>query len=671
VLKSLCCALAALLLGAMPAWAQAPHPLDPLSPAELESAVRIIRADSRYPAGAFFALVERAEPNKEDVRAFRSGQPFAREAFAVVFDRAQSATSEVRVDLREGTVSSWTPRPGVQPMVLFEEYTSAAELVRADPRWQAAMRRRGIEKLDYDSVQIDIWASGLTPPEFAGSRLLRAVSYRREGGINFNARPIEGVAVLLDMTQKQVLSVIDGDPVPIGPAVELDERSLGRRTDLRPLEPVQPAGPSFGVDGWEVSWQKWKFRFAMQPRDGLVLYAVSYADGDVQRPIAYRAALAEMLVPYFDPDANWVWRNAFDEGEYGLGRLASPLEPQRDAPGNAVFFPAHFSDDLGKAYTMEKAIALYERDGGLLWKHYNGESQVGEARRARELVLLSVATIGNYDYALEWRFGQDGSLRFEAGLTGIMLAKGVAATSADQLSGHGSHLVAPNIAAPHHQHFFNLRLDLDIDGSPNSVLESNVKLLPPVEGDPASHIEMEETLLAREGAARRELNPASSRRWSIVHAAKRNALGGAVGFVLQPGANTPPYLHPDSPVRKRAAFIDHQVWVTRYKPEELYAAGAYPNQSTVSAGLPEYGADDESLEGEDIVLWYTLGTTHLPRPEEWPVMPVHRIGFELLPFGFFERNPGLDVPNTAEPAAAVPEPDPVGAAPAASASAPD
>jgi len=78
-----------------------------------------------------------------------------------------------------------------------------------------------------------------------------------------------------------------------------------------------------------------------------------------------------MVVPYGDPDKNWAWRNAFDEGEYGVGRLASPLEARQDAPANAVFFDADFSDDFGKAYTLKKAVGLYERDGGLLWKHYN------------------------------------------------------------------------------------------------------------------------------------------------------------------------------------------------------------------------------------------------------------------------------------------------------------
>jgi len=85
--------------------------------------------------------------------------------------------------------------------------------------------------------------------------------------------------------------------------------------------------------------------------------------------------------------------------------------------------------------------------------------------------------------------------------------------------------------------------------------------------------------------------------------------------------------------------------VTRYRASERYAAGDYPNQSAGGDGLPRWVANDEPIENEDIVLWYTMGITHIPRPEEWPVMPVSHIGFKLVPAGFFTRNPSLDVPH--------------------------
>ncbi len=55
-------------------------------------------------------------------------------------------------------------------------------------------------------------------------------------------------------------------------------------------------------------------------------------------------------------------------------------------------------------------------------------------------------------------------------------------------------------------------------------------------------------------------------------------------------------------------------------------------------------AADRSVDGEDIVVWHTFGTTHFPRPEDHPI--VDYTGFTLKPVGFFDRNPSLDVPAT-------------------------
>ncbi len=77
----------------------------------------------------------------------------------------------------------------------------------------------------------------------------------------------------------------------------------------------------------------------------------------------------------------------------------------------------------------------------------------------------------------------------------------------------------------------------------------------------------------------------------------------------------------------------------------MNAAGLYVNQSKGGGGLPAWTAAKRSLDHKDVVLWYTMGVTHIPRPEDWPVMPVHKASFKLMPAGFFDRNPALDVPK--------------------------
>jgi primary-amine oxidase len=402
------------------------------------------------------------------------------------------------------------------------------------------------------------------------------------------------------------------------------------RVPAAPLVITQPNGPGFKIENGEVRWEKWRFRYALHPREGLVLYTVGYEDGGRIRPIMYRGSLSEMVVPYGDPGAGWYFRNSFDVGELGLGSAASPLRPGADCPQNCTVYDAVVADESGDPETIPGAIAIYERDGGIAWKH-------GDAvRRARDLVVSYYSQPGNYEYGFDWVFHQDGAIEMRVSLTGIMAVKAVADDSHDMYG----HVVGHNIDAVHHQHFFSFRLDMDVDGaSPNRVVEMNSTPLAAGPDNPWSNaFAMLETPLLSERLAQRSMNLETSRRWIVENPSSHT------GYALLPGENAKPFALPDSWVRKRAGFLNAHVWATPYDPTERYAAGDYPNQSKGGDGLPKWTAADRSLDGKDVVLWYTMGITHNPRPEDWPVMPVYEAGFKLVPWGFFSRNPALDLP---------------------------
>ncbi len=78
------------------------------------------------------------------------------------------------------------------------------------------------------------------------------------------------------------------------------------------------------------------------------------------------------------------------------------------------------------------------------------------------------------------------------------------------------------------------------------------------------------------------------------------------------------------------------------------------NQNPGGYGLPEFVKADRPIDGEDIVLWHTFGVTHFPRVEDWPVMPVDTVKFALKPFGFFDKNPALNIPAPHDDHCAVP-----------------
>lgn len=224
------------------------HPLDPLSAAEITAATGLLRAAPQFPAGALFASLVLKEPPKADVLAHAGGAPASREAFAVILDRKRNRTFEATVDLQATRLVSWTEIKGVQPVVLEAEYETLVRVVKSDARWQAAMRKRGIENLD--DVQIDYWAVGQVAARHQTRRLLRAVSYLKAGSINFYGRPIEGVGVLMDMAAEQVVEFLDTGAVPIPAASqELDEKSTGVRAALKRLTIEQPDGASCTISG--------------------------------------------------------------------------------------------------------------------------------------------------------------------------------------------------------------------------------------------------------------------------------------------------------------------------------------------------------------------------------------------------------------------------------------
>lgn len=626
------------------------HPLDPLSREEIAAAGKLLKESGKLPANARFQTIVLNEPPKAEVYAFNAGDNFRREAFFVAYDRANNKTYEGVVDLRGQRVVSVREVPGVQPSLMLDDALMFQSIVRADAQWQQAMRKRGIT--EFGKVQVEMWSAGnFGFPEEQGRRLFRGLSYLREDSKNPYARPIEGIIAFVDMNARKVLKVIDSGVVPVPSATaDVDEKSVGQLRDApKPLQIVQPNGASFEVRGNEIRWQKWRFRYALHPREGLVLYTVGYEDQGKVRPILYRASLSEMVVPYGDPSAGWFIRNAFDEGEFAIGRLAVPMEANTDVPENATLLDAVFANESGSSLDAKRVIAIYERDGGVSWKHVDYMTNQNQSRRARQLVVSIFVVVGNYDYGFNWVFHQDGTLELEALLTGVMATKGVPPLSANgEHAEHDpySHVVADGVAAPHHQHFFNFRLDFDVDGRENTVVEQNTETLPQGKNNPYGNaFAMRETPLRREAGAQRQLNLATHRRWRVINPAVKNGLGQPTGYLLFTGENSAPLPGANSAVRQRAGFMNSHLWVTPFDPGEMYAAGYYVNQSKAGDGLPKWVKQNRELEKKDVVMWYSFGVTHLPRPEDYPVMPVHKAGFKLMPVGFFTRNPALDIPK--------------------------
>jgi primary-amine oxidase len=623
--------------GACDDWAVTdPHPLDPLTADEISQAAAIVRRDRAVDQTWRFASIELREPAKDSLTVA------GREVLVVCWNRADGQAYRAVVSLAAASVTAWEHLPGLQPNMTADEWRECDEMLRGHPALVQALARRGIT--DMSGVLTDMWAYGaaLVPERYRGLRLgWSDVWYRGSAEGNPYAHHVTGLHPVVDLNAMTLLELEDSEDAAEQPDVRgeyLPQLTGMPLREVTPLQITQPAGVGFTVDGRLLSWQNWQLRVGFNHREGLVLHQVRFSDAGRLRPVAHRLSFAEMIVPYRDASPDHYRRTAFDIGEWGLGFMTTSLKLGCDCLGEITYLDAVVHDSHGAPRTIPNAICIHEEDSGVLWKHVDSVTGVA-VRRARRLVVSFHVTVANYEYLVYWRFYQDGNIECEVRATGIVVTSHLPEGAQ---SANGT-LVDQRTYAPFHQHFIVARLDLDVDGPANTVYATESRRAGGL------GLTLHETPLRTESEGKQDYDWATQRSWKIANPNHQNGLGVTPAYKLVPGGALPSLLDPAEPAFRRAEVIGHTLWVTPYHPDERWPCGDFPNLSECDTGLPAWTAADRPIENTDIVLWYVFGIHHIPRPEDWPVMPVDIVSFWLKPSGFFTRNPTLDVPPACTP----------------------
>jgi primary-amine oxidase len=628
--------------------------LDGLTTAEYWAAYDVLQQAGHVEPDTFFASVLLREPEKNLVLSWKEGQPITREADVVLL--RQGKTFEARVDLAARKLISLQEMNEVQAPFLASEIFGADEVIKKDPRVAEALKKRGFN--DLNTVRCTALPLAYAAvPEQDTQRIGFGGCSQQHGYYHSWGRSIDGLTLQMDMVTKKVLKVIDTEIVPVAEgAVNYEEISEKPRPGTTPIAISQPMGASFRVERGEVSWQNWHFRFRIDQRVGTVVNLVRFDDGGRLRPVMYEGSLSELYVPYMDPSNGWNNRVFIDAGEFYAGPgFLKPLRSGLDCPATAAYFDGLSAGERGAPKLTSGLVCLFERSGSdPAWRHFENNSVYG--RPGRELVLRSAAAIGNYDYLMDWRFRQDGTIEVAVGATGVIETKAVVQKNAaghamDQIGMNAlpeyGRFVADNTVGVNHDHFFSYRLDMDVDGPSNSFMADRMvqKLLA---SDPMrkSIWIVEHTIAAREKDAIMDIHLERPSMWMFVNPDVKGPLGYPTGYEVMPGATAKSLLSPDDPPQKLGAFSEHQFWVTPYDPAQRYAAGTYPTSSKGTDGLAAWTQANRPIENTDLVGWYTLGFHHVPRVEDWPVMPTMWHTFQLRPFNFFAANPALDLPKT-------------------------
>jgi primary-amine oxidase len=405
---------------------------------------------------------------------------------------------------------------------------------------------------------------------------------------------------------------------------------------------TQPKGASFTIEGDVFKWQKWQFRMTFNYREGMVLHGVTY-DG---RPLFYRVSLSDMSVPYADPRPPFHKKQAFDLGDTGAGLVANDLKLGCDCLGAIAYIDGLIADDKGRPLWKKNAVCVHEQDAGLLWKHTNYRTQRAAVVRKRELVLQSIITVSNYEYILAFMFDQAGELSYEVRATGILSTQPID----PEVNVPWGTVVHDGVLATYHQHILSLRIDPELDGdSKNSLVYEEVKPMPV---DPKTnphgngYIGYGNTIETSGGY---DLDASLNRVYKIQSSTKINPVNNKkVGYKIHVPPMQPIVANENSFHNQRADFADHPIYVTKFRENQLFAGGQYTNQNKQSTGLRKWSSRKDPVRDEDIVVWVQFGLQHVPRCEDFPVMPAEIIKVSLKPVNFFTKNPAIDVPPSTQ-----------------------
>lgn len=664
----------AVLLSSVAVWAEAPakpaeaaalvpvvvgvvHPQDGLIADEYKQVTAVLREAKHATDKSLYPLIELIEPVKAEVLAWKAGGKLPDRRAMVHFSN-ETGVQEAVVNITQKKVEDIKPLPG-EAMVTFVEFMSAMETALGNDEFIKALAKRNV-KPD-EAFCLPLTAGNFFIPEEKGQRLMKVPCYVKPTGSNFYAKPLEGLYALVELKSNKVLKVIDEAVVPApkddwGYTEEEVATRVPLRPEMNPARLAQTGKPNYTISGSEISWDIWKFRYRTDKRPGMVVSDITVNDGKDWRSVLYQAHLSEVFVPYQDPSQGWYWRTYMDSGEYGFGLFLSPLTAGVDCPAYASFLPAIIHDDNGNPLEIPNAICVFERSvGDPAWRHFEVFAQTPEApvpaegRPETELVMRTASEVGNYDYLVDYRFKQNGEIYIMVGASGLDAVKGVVSTSMQDATAkadtsHGT-LIAPYLVAANHDHFFNFRLDFDIDGQDNTFMVMDlVKEDAPADVPRRSLWNTTHQPVTNEMDGRFKISALQPKMFHIMNMNKSGPLGHNPSYMIHHGnvAYSPFDFVNDAPM-KRNAYVEYSIWNTLYDPNQRYAGGKYAFASDGSDTLAEWVKANRNIANKDVVTWFTAGFHHVPRMEDWPVMTTEWKTVHIMPFNFFPHNPALTI----------------------------
>lgn len=337
-----------------------------------------------------------------------------------------------------------------------------------------------------------------------------------------------------------------------------------------------------------VNYAGWTFSWLIPNLSGQGL-VISKANFKGMR-VLFRAGVPFVLVPYHSNAPTF--KDGLGTGTCGQGLPLVALKPAAPNLGYQEYVPGQKAgnDNQHDPVNNPSGAVFVEKNPATLIEPENA-------------VLWAKFGCGNYQYVHRWEFRADGAIHAQVGLGGAL------------------HPPAPGKG---HIHNFYFRLDFDIVTADNNLVQRLEHQGWGLNQDQWADIKIEQKDFVA---------PNVFTRWRVINKTPK-ANGMFRGYEIIPASDGAP----------DGTYSKADLWVVRYKSGAETGADVACND----AALENNYVSNESVDGEDVVVWYCLRHHHRPRElgEEKKVLPYSFIGLHIEPRDFLDNTPINLYPTT-------------------------
>ncbi|EUC42223.1 hypothetical protein COCMIDRAFT_29138 [Bipolaris oryzae ATCC 44560] len=395
----------------------------------------------------------------------------------------------------------------------------------------------------------------------------------------------------------------NGSPMP------LDEQP--------PPTSIAQGAQRFRIDPDEnyISWMDFSFYHNVAHDRGLSLFDIKYKG----KRILYELSLQEALTAYSGSDP-FASQATFYDTTSGMGAELTPLIKGYDCPSYATYLPASWN--AGNATkTLEDAICIFEFDPGYPIRRHSFGQYTPHTSVAKNIqfTMRTVATVGNYDFLIDYTFFYDGAIEVSSRFSGY-----ISSTYWENTPDYGFH-IHDYLSGSMHDHTLTFKADFDINGRKNSVQKVTFKPIttdyPWSTGRKYNTFNVQRSFIDNESHSKINWAENDNTMYAVVNKDTPNRFGEYTGYRIKRAAGAIHLTQTNSTnTGKAGAFVTHDLYITKQKDTEPRAADSL-NQYQKEDPLVDFSTffDGESLDQEDVILWFNLGMHHIPGTNDLPV----------------------------------------------------